>query len=89
VSVVGSIVAVLVGDSITPVSNPGDYKDIPILPLFDNDSEPECVEAPQHQRHTVVVMATGGESLNDPCTTLLPATETAGDIEAHRVALKA
>jgi hypothetical protein len=44
-SFAGSIIAALVADSIALVSYPGDYEDISILPLFDNDSEPHSVAA--------------------------------------------
>jgi hypothetical protein len=41
-----SIVAASVADSITPVSNPGDFKDNSILPIFDINLETDYVEAP-------------------------------------------
>jgi hypothetical protein len=88
-SVTGSIIAASVADSITPVSNPGDFEDSSILPLFDCDSEPDSIEDPQYQHHAPILMATGDELPNYPFTTLLPAKTTAGDIEAHRVALEA
>jgi hypothetical protein len=71
-------------DSITPVSNPGDYEDSFVLPLFTSDSEPDSVEAPRYQYPTVVFMATGDDVPNDPFSTLLPVTTTATEIEANR-----
>jgi hypothetical protein len=88
-SAAGSIVAASVADSITPVSNPVDYEDSSILPLFNSDSEPDSVEAPRYQYPTAVLMATGDDPPNEPFTTPLPATTTATVIEAHRASLEA
>ncbi|KAK1663288.1 hypothetical protein QYE76_051447 [Lolium multiflorum] len=55
-SVAGSITAASFGDSITPVSNPSDFEDDSVLPLFANDSESDssrchAVPAPHLRLH--------------------------------------
>ena len=91
-SAAGSIVAASLGDSITLVSNPSDFEDNSILPLFDSDSESDSIDAPEYQLPTAVFMATGDEAPPppvDPFSTPLPATANVTEIEAHRVALEA
>ncbi|KAK1664652.1 hypothetical protein QYE76_052811 [Lolium multiflorum] len=89
-SVAGSIVAASLGDSITPVSNPSDFEDDSVLPLFSSDSDSDSVGAAWHQHPTAVFMAAGegDQPPQDPFSTPLPPTATAAEIEAHRAALE-
>jgi hypothetical protein len=89
-SVVGSIVAASLGDSITLVSHPSNFEDNTILPLFNSDSESDSVEAPCYQYTTTVFMAAGDEAPPppEPFSTPLPATANAAEIEAHQAALE-
>ncbi|KAK1694635.1 hypothetical protein QYE76_011332 [Lolium multiflorum] len=89
-SVAGSIVAASLGDSITPVSNPSDFEDDSVLPLFSSDSDSDSVGAAWHQHPTAVFMAAGegDQPPQDPFSTPLPPTATAAEIETHRAALE-
>ncbi|KAK1665954.1 hypothetical protein QYE76_054113 [Lolium multiflorum] len=89
-SVAGSIVAASLGDSITPVSNPSDFEDDSVLPLFSSDSDSDSVDAAWHRHPTAVFMAAGegDQPPQDPFSTPLPPTATAVEIEAHRAALE-
>jgi hypothetical protein len=89
-SAVGSITASLLGDSITLVSNPSDFEDDSVLPLFGSDSESDSVDIPRYQYPTAILMADGDEAPPPPDTlsTPLPAIATATEIKAHRAALE-
>nr|XP_051205521.1 uncharacterized protein LOC127319584 [Lolium perenne] len=93
-SVAGSIVAASLGDSIVPVSNPSDFEDDSVLPLFiplfSSDSDSDSVGATRHQYPTAIFIAAGegDQPPQDPFSTPLPPTATAAEIEAHRAALE-
>jgi hypothetical protein len=79
--------------SIAPVSNPGDFEDSSIRPLFDSDSESESAEFPRGRstRHAAVLVvdAAGGNQPPDPFSTPIAPTAMAGKLETFCLALEA
>jgi hypothetical protein len=79
-SVAGSIIAALLVDSITLVSNPGDYEDS-ILPLFESDSESDSIDISQYQYPMAILTVTGDEAPPPPDPFSTPPS---GDCDRNR-----